>query len=470
MLPVSFHKRFHGFRRVFFGCALLCAAGFLTWLALPDPTALGKEPPLPPRPSPNLTVGKEAFENNCARCHGLTGAGDGMDSKRMYPHPRNLAAGIFKFRTTASGTLPTDEDLFRTISGGLPGSRMPEFQRLPEETRWQLVYYVKSLSPAFQQGNQKPEPVDFGKDPGPKRADLKRGKELYTQLGCAACHGNLGRADGPSAPTLVDNWGQPIRPADLTHGWSYRAGSSPRDIVERVLAGIDGTPMPSYIDAISSKEDAWHLAYYIQSLQEKPRWNRSLEAVKLAGALPATADDPQWQKAPRTDLRLSNTLYREGELLPTTVTSISAQAVYNDQEIVFRLAWHDPNETGTTPPDACALLFASDRHLKGQLGSLRGWPASAEAPALDVCYWSAEKKTAREAAVHGMDGLEIGTEPGQPLWSEAHFSDGEWTLLVKRPIRPSSEPLLFGVAVWNGGNGEQGRRRSNSNWVDLVLE
>ena len=458
----------HPIKRILIGCTTLCLVGLFGWLALPAPTALGKEAPLPPQPAPDLAAGKEAFETNCVRCHGATGGGDGMDSKRMSPRPRKLSEGIFKFRTTASGTLPTDEDLFRTISQGLPGSRMPEFQRLPEETRWQPGAYVKTLSPAFQQENQKPERVDFGADPGPARADVKRGKELYTQLGCATCHGTLGRADGPSSPTLVDNWGQPIRPADLTHGWSYRAGSSPRDIVNRLMTGVDGTPMPSYIDALSKKEDAWHLAYYIQSLQEKPDWKQSVEAAKLAGALPATADDAQWQKAPKTDLRLSATLYNAGEILPVTVTSISVQAVYNDREILFRLAWHDANESGHLPPDACAILFLPDRHLKGQRGSMRGWPAASDVPPLDVCYWSAQTKAAREAVVHGTDGLESGTEPGTPLWSQAHFAEGEWMLLMKRPL--GQKPSLCGVAVWNGGNGEQGRRRGNSNWIDLNVK
>ena len=86
-------------------------------------------------PAPDLEAGKQAYMDNCARCHGPAGAGDGRDSARMFPRPRKLSEGVFKFRTTASGTPPTDEDLFQTISNGLPGSRMPDFQRLPEETR-----------------------------------------------------------------------------------------------------------------------------------------------------------------------------------------------------------------------------------------------------------------------------------------------------------------------------------------------
>ncbi len=404
------------------------------------------------KPTPDLALGQVLYQESCARCHGPTGAGDGPDAKRMEPKPRPLSEGIFKFRTTASGTPPTDDDLFQTISTGLPGSRMPDFQRLPEETRWQLVYYVKSLSKVFEE--TKPEPIDLGTDPGPGRADLTKGKELFAQMGCVACHGSLGRGDGPSAATLVDNWGKPIRAADLTHGVSYRAGSSPRDSVARLLTGIDGTPMPSYVDAISDKSEAWHLAYYVASLQEKPRFGRVIEAKKIDGELPADPEDPRWDNAPRTDLRLASTFYRAGVILPAAVTSVTAKALYNDRGISFWLAWHDPTQSQDLPADALGLFFLADRRLKFKVGSLRSWPASPEAPALEQLTWSADSTSGK-----------------------ASFADGRWEVVVSRPLSlasgvslaPSGPAPLMGIAIWDGGNGEIGRHRANSNWVDLIL-
>ncbi|MBI3333230.1 MAG: c-type cytochrome [Candidatus Omnitrophica bacterium] len=459
MHPVPFRKVIK-MKRLLFGLAVIGLLGAAA-----------------PKPTPDPAVGKAAYESNCARCHGPTGAGDGLDAKRMSPMPRKLSEGVFKFRTTGSGTPPTDEDLFRTISTGLAGSRMPDFQRLPEEIRWQLVYYVKSLSTAFN--DQKPEPVNLGTDPGPKKATVERGKELYGQLGCAACHGTAGRGDGPSAPTLVDNWGRPIRPADLTHGSAYRGGSSVKDIVARMMTGIDGTPMPSYADALSSPEDAWALATYIRSIQEKPNFQRVIEGVKGPAPLPSGPDDPAWGAAPATTLRLSSNLYREGEIQPTSVAGISVQALYNEKEILFRLAWNDPNESRESPPDAAALALIPDRRLKPKIGSLRSWPATPEAPALDLSLWQAIQAPAYEAVLKDFAQAAGAPEGGAVLESKASYAEGQWILLIKRPLAPAipggaalspSRPTLIGVAVWNGGNGEQGRRRANSNWVDLVLK
>jgi len=55
---------------------------------------------------------------------------------------------VFKFRSTASGELPQDEDIFRTISRGVVGY-MPGFEGMAPSDRWKLVYYIKSLVPDF---------------------------------------------------------------------------------------------------------------------------------------------------------------------------------------------------------------------------------------------------------------------------------------------------------------------------------
>ena len=79
-----------------------------------------------------------------------------------------------------------------------------------------------------------------------------------------ACHGELGRGDGTSAPTLKDDWGNPIRPADLTKRWTFRGGPTREDIFRTFTTGLNGTPMPSFAESLTD-EERWQLVDYIVS-------------------------------------------------------------------------------------------------------------------------------------------------------------------------------------------------------------
>ncbi len=92
-----------------------------------------------------LALGKKTFEKECIACHGPAGNGEGDAAYLLYPRPRDFTSGQFRIISTWDG-VPTDEDLFRTISRGMPGSAMPSWAHLPEETRWGLVHYVKSFA------------------------------------------------------------------------------------------------------------------------------------------------------------------------------------------------------------------------------------------------------------------------------------------------------------------------------------
>ncbi|MEK7803108.1 MAG: c-type cytochrome [Deltaproteobacteria bacterium] len=71
--------------------------------------------------------GELVYYKRCSFCHGLTGAGNGPAADQLIPRPRDFTMGLYKFRTTNSGELPTDEDLFRVISRGIPGTAMQTF-------------------------------------------------------------------------------------------------------------------------------------------------------------------------------------------------------------------------------------------------------------------------------------------------------------------------------------------------------
>ncbi|MBI2884709.1 MAG: c-type cytochrome [Candidatus Omnitrophica bacterium] len=425
------------------------------------------------KPEPDPAAGRAAFEQHCARCHGPQAAGDGYDAKRLYPRPRDLTEGVFKFRSTATGTAPADEDLFRTLTDGLPGSGMPDWRHLDEAVRWQLVYYIKSLSPVFE--DSPAQPVDLGRDPGRRRVDLAAGKQVYEKLRCAACHGAQGRADGTSAPSLVDNWGRATRPADLTQGWNYRGGSDPKAIVTRVLAGIDGTPMPSYAEA-TTPEEAWQLAYYVRSLQQEPNWSMIVRAPRLDGGLPSSLDDPRWQQAPRVEVRLRNAMDEAGEWARAqTISTVSFRAAQDGQSIRFLVSWQDPTDDRGDAPDALALALPSAKVL-GDSVTLQLWPMRSSPP-LDLCVWSAASSRAVEGVVRRYEPLlQAGGASAVPIEAASAYADGQWQVMLTRPLAPALPnsaraapgrltPVAF--AVWDGGNGGQ---RATSSWVDVMME
>lgn len=209
-----------------------------------------------------LEKGRLVYERHCAICHGPLGDGRGMAGMMLRAKPRDFRPGIFKFRSTPTGSLPTDEDLFQTISQGLRGTGMVAQDDLPEADRRAVIRYIKTFSERFQgQTLQAPIPVP---EPPPRSPELiARGREVYEKAECFTCHGTEGRGDGPSAPGLKDSWGYSSQPTDLTR--PLKRGSNPEAVYQTLVTGLDGTPMPSYQDALS-EEELWALAHYVASL------------------------------------------------------------------------------------------------------------------------------------------------------------------------------------------------------------
>src|SRR5437867_53481 len=79
--------------------------------------------------------GERAFYRYCISCHGVGGDGTGPTADWLDPRPRVLTSGIFKYRSTPSGELPTDADLLRTITNGVHSTYMPHWAAMTEIER-----------------------------------------------------------------------------------------------------------------------------------------------------------------------------------------------------------------------------------------------------------------------------------------------------------------------------------------------
>jgi DMSO reductase family type II enzyme heme b subunit len=277
----------------------------------------------------------------------------------------------------------------------------------------------------------------------------------------------------------------PIRPANLTQGWTFRGGRDARSILLRLLAGIDGAGMPSYAEAVST-EDAWQLAYYVASLQEAAHWNMIVRAQPAHGALPETPEDPRWHTATSTTVRTRNVVTPQGEWAnPPTIRAVTVQVMVADDAVAFRLTWDDPTqeppaqpaEDAEAPPqgpDGLALVFKPSGG-EGDVVTLQLWPYTGS-PALDVCAWTAGAASAVEAIVEHFDAVRAPAEGQLPRRSAARYHDGRWELVVHRPVRPPQPdgaavlaPGQFtavAFAVWDGANPDA---RAVSPWVDVTL-
>ena len=207
--------------------------------------------------------GKLVYERYCLSCHGAQGNGQGEAAEWLSIKPRDYRQGTYKWRTTPSGSLPLDSDLEHTLENGLYGTYMPTWRAIDERSRIDVIAYIKTFSTRF--ATEKPqEPITIPPDPGYSDESVKRGAATYQKYNCSQCHGSGGQGDGPSAHELKDDWGNAIVPYDLTKG-HVKCGDKSTDIYRVFMAGLSGTPMPTFADSLNST-DAWDLVHFIQSL------------------------------------------------------------------------------------------------------------------------------------------------------------------------------------------------------------
>ncbi|MEK6672104.1 MAG: c-type cytochrome [Nitrospirota bacterium] len=215
--------------------------------------------------------GKKVYKKYCMGCHGEKGDGKGIAAKNLLIKPRDFTLGVFKFKSTRQGSIPTDDDLKKVISSGLQTSSMPNFRLMPDNEKEKVVAYIKSLSERWKK--EQPE----GKLSEIKVPDfvgtavsIKKGEELYTAK-CQMCHGTKeSRLDVRFFLKWNAEECQDItRPADFKYGVIKR-GPKVEDIYLSITAGVEGTPMLSFANLLSDN-DRWHLTSYVLNFMGKDR-------------------------------------------------------------------------------------------------------------------------------------------------------------------------------------------------------
>ncbi|MGH7266520.1 MAG: c-type cytochrome, partial [Candidatus Rokuibacteriota bacterium] len=427
----------------------------------------------------DLERGKQIYEAKCALCHGATGKGDGPAAERLLPRPRDLTAGKYKIRTTPSGQLPTDDDLARVIRDGMPGTSMPAWGRVITESRdmQALVAHVKSFAEGFK--GVTPEVVQLPPEVSSSEASITRGREMFEAIECHKCHGTAGRGDPEPGSDLKDDWGHPVRPANLHKAWTFRGGPERRDVATRLSTGLTGSPMPTFADSVEKPEDIWHLANYVRSLgPDRPSWASLLQVRHAAGEAPSDPNAELWQKMPGSNFPLVGQVIVDPRNFNPTVDMMTVRAVHTPDEVVFHLTWDDPTPSdpskGAPKPDRVALQFPPGGPAAERPYFLMG---DGTRPVY-LLTWEAGKGVG-EATAAGIGKMTPQAGEAVQAQGQVVYDAGQYRAVIRRPLRtPDQADFAFPVQAffpmvfwaWDGSEGDDGPKASVTSWYHVRLE
>jgi mono/diheme cytochrome c family protein len=465
-------------------------------------------PPAAGQEAEATSQGEQIYVQWCAGCHGEDGRGEGPGAVTMLPRPRDFTTAQYQIRSTASGELPTDEDILHVIDLGMPGTAMPGWEEvLTNQERAALVEYLKSLSRFFGQGPA-PEPLDFGGAPGADEERLAEGAEVYQTLECWRCHGQAGRGDGESSPTLEENTGFPIRAADLTENWRFNGGGDVEDIYRRFNTGLDGTPMPTFVDAVDAgivtQDQLWSLAHYVRSLspERTPEVREVIGAEPVPeGELPDSPDGERWAEVERYWIPLVGQIVLGPRWFAPRVSGVWVQALHDGRELALLVSWTDPSES----PDSAWTPFATRmREVMGPDTAGGSWtpespdrlvvqfpqqiPQGMERPYFlqgdgrrPTYLWTWESTSgAREQIGRGLGSAADQESASQTLHAAAVHREGQWQVLFRRSLAtpdsagdlqiPTASAVPIAFQAWDGDNGEDGTQGAVSTWYFINLQ
>jgi mono/diheme cytochrome c family protein len=464
-------------------------------------------------------AGQKLYVKYCSQCHGDQGDGNGDAAVHLNPRPRNLTAAKYKIRTTPNGTLPTTADLMHIIKTGMPYTSMPPWAEFSDADLKNLAYYVKSFSESFGNAEFNADPLSFPKAPKYTMESAKAGRKVYEETGCIKCHGDLGRGDGPSARTLVDDFGLPIRPADFTQRWTFRGGPTREDIFRTMTTGLNGTPMPAFGDALTP-EQRWAITDYMYSLGEADhaKYAMLISARHVDDPIDLTKGAASFEGAKVSRLPIVGQIMEPGRNFHPAAVSITVQAVYDATDIAFLVRWNDMSAetTGTNSPMLPVPIEEEDAPPpKAAAAAVDEWgepiaaperaPAAAPAESFsdavaiqlpltmptgvrkpyflfgdatngidlwfaDLARPSADQFTAKGSAT-------ITPNDASEVTSVATYDQGEWSVILKRSLTSAGGitfaqgtfvPVAF--STWDGGAHERGNKRGLTQWASLYVE
>jgi mono/diheme cytochrome c family protein len=466
---------------------------------------------------PSIKRGKALFQENCTQCHGDKGDGKGITVNYSSPPPRNLTKGQYKLRSTPIGKIPTDEDMFKTLTQGMVGTTMPGWKVLSEPDRKSLILYLKTIAPKFEKFMERGRKHKIVKVPEPPPLSLdsvKEGRQLYLE-NCSGCHGFEGRSDGEASNRIVSISSGDIWPRNLTKAWTFRRGSKRKDLFLTLRTGLYGSAMPRFSKRLLKKDQIWSIVNYVQTLSppRKPKIDKLIHIKKIDGELPNDPSDKKWNSVDTHYYPLGGQVAEQDKAYFPMIESVKIKAVHNGSEVSILAIWDDPTfdpvlqktisvkespvppipeklkglkelkEKEPVPPDpqefadSFAIQFPVEKKRSGEKPYfLNGDKENA----VNIWQWNSYPLGVTESNSKGLGLAKPQAKGSQGVTSKAIYQYGQYQVVFKRKLK-SSDSLIdsqfesnatydFAFNAWDGSSDETGTNKSISSWFQFILE
>jgi DMSO reductase family type II enzyme heme b subunit len=267
-----------------------------------------------------------------------------------------------------------------------------------------------------------------------------------------------------------------------------KGGASSQAIYRTFMAGLDGTPMPSYMDDLPEKK-RWPLVHYIQSLSgisgskltDEPGGTSTLIAANLSKDISLNVNDKLWKK-----VQAASVLLRPIRARDKWPDKVELKIAKGPSQIAFRFEWQDiePDRAirvTTDFMDGIALQFVPKGMPRDYVGipffgmgdlqekvHIWNWKATA----------SSVGKTKRVITVleaNGFGTLEDQPDAVQTVDGAAEWKDGTWVVVMRQILDAGSafnihQSIPVAIAAWDGNERDRAGQKSVSEWMELMLE
>jgi hypothetical protein len=319
----------------------------------------------------------------------------------------------------------------------------------------------------------------------------------------------------------VDDWRQPIRPADLAQSWTFRGGSSREDIYRTMSTGFNGTPMPGFHEALTP-EQRWAITDFIDSLSGStgPGYTNLVVARHVQDPIDLQKGAASFESAPVARFPIIGQIMEPGRAFNPPTTSVTVQSIYDAESIALLVRWHDMSAEKTQKNGLSLPVPMEEEEAAPTPGGQAQAPGAAQEPAdpfaeqaapvapvaefsdavaiqipsqvptgarkpyfifgdaqNPVDLWFFDLARPDPLQFTGKGSADIAPNDTGDVTGVASYDQGEWSVIFKRPRRPPSgvpfspgEFMPVAISVWDGLSRERGNRRGLTAWYSLYVE